>query len=471
MRLACALTALAFTVVTTASHARGAPDSFAELAEALLPTVVNISTAQAAGRAADAPDIPDDGPFNDYFRDFFGRKGEGDGPRRRVSSLGSGFIIDASGLVVTNNHVVADADEITVILYDDTELPADVVGLDPKTDLALLRVETDRPLPATRWGESAAVRVGDWIIAIGNPFGLGGSVTAGIVSARQRDINQGPYDAFIQTDASINRGNSGGPMFNLDGEVIGVNTAIFSPTGGSVGIGFAVPSDLARNVVDQIEAFGRTRRGWLGVRIQQVTPEVAETFGLDAPRGALVAAVNDEGPAALGGVEAEDVILRFNGQDVDEMRALPRIVAETRIGTEAEVLVWRKGAEERLTITVGELEEAEETGQLAAFVADEDGEEALDMTLSAVDRSLRERFDLTPGVSGLVVTAIEEGGAARRAGLRIGDVVLKVSQSDVGSIADLNRMITEARAAGRPSVLVLIDRKGELMYQAVSIDG
>jgi len=469
MRLACALTALALTAAAATADARSAPDSFADLAESLLPTVVNISTAQSAGRSADAPDIPEDGPFGDYFRDFFGRDGEA--PRRRISSLGSGFIIDPSGVVVTNNHVIADADEITVILHDDTELPAEVVGVDPKTDLAVLRVETDRRLPATRWGDSSIVRVGDWILAIGNPFGLGGSVTAGIVSAQQRDINQGPYDAFIQTDASINRGNSGGPMFNLDGEVIGVNTAIFSPTGGSVGIGFAVPSDLARNVVDQIQRFGRTRRGWLGVRIQQVTPEVAATFGLDAARGALVAAVNDEGPAALGGVEAEDVILRFNGRDVAEMRELPRIVAETRIGTEAEVIVWRNGARETLVVTVGELEEAEETGQVAAFVAGEDGEDTLDMTLSVVDRALRDRFDLTPGVNGLVVTDIEEGGAARRAGLRIGDVILKVSQGAVETVADLNRMVSQARDQGRPSVLVLIDRKGELMYQAISIDG
>ncbi|MEM6490401.1 MAG: trypsin-like peptidase domain-containing protein, partial [Pseudomonadota bacterium] len=269
----------------SAAHARGAPDSFADLAERLLPTVVNISTAQKRDAPAARPELPEGGPFEEYFREFFDREGGA----RQVSSLGSGFIIDPSGLVVTNNHVVAEADEVTVILSDDTELDAEIVGVDEKTDLALLQVESATPLPATRWGDSDETRVGDWILAIGNPFGLGGSVTAGIVSARARDINQGPYDDYLQTDASINRGNSGGPMFNLKGEVIGINTAIFSPTGGSVGIGFAIPAALAEPVINQIIKYGRTRRGWIGVRIQKVTDEIAESLGLEKTKGALVA--------------------------------------------------------------------------------------------------------------------------------------------------------------------------------------
>ena len=463
--------AAAFAVGTAAfaphAGARGAPDSFADLADRLLPTVVNISTAQTQDRGGARPDLPEGGPFEEYFREFFNREG-GDGPRR-VSSLGSGFIIDADGLVVTNAHVIADADEVTVILADDTELPAEIVGQDEKTDLALLRVDSPTPLPATRWGDSDKTRVGDWILAIGNPFGLGGSVTAGIVSARARDINQGPYDDYLQTDASINRGNSGGPMFNLDGDVIGVNTAIFSPTGGSVGIGFAVPARLAASVVDQLRRFGRTKRGWLGVRIQEVTPDIATAFDLDAPRGALVAAVNDAGPAADGGVQAEDIILRFDDRPIDSMRALPRIVAETPIGARTPVEVWRDGRIQQLTVVVGELEEAEATGRLAAFVADGAGVDLLGMTLSQVDGAARDRYDLTDGVEGLVITDVDGDGVAADADLKVGDVVLKVSQTDIRTAEDLERIIEDARSDNRSSILLLIDRGGELRYQAVPV--
>src|SRR5690606_38601045 len=275
-------------------------------------------------------------------------------------SLGSGFVVDAeNGYIVTNNHVVRDADEVRVTFHNDETVEAEVIGRDEKTDLAVLKVATDTKLTQVKFGDSDALRVGDWVVAIGNPFGLGGTVTAGIVSARGRDIGQGPYDDFIQTDASINRGNSGGPLFNLDGDVIGINTAIFSQSGGSVGIGFAISSKLASSVATQLREFGRTRRGWLGVRIQQVTDEIAESLGLDTARGALVADVTPDGPAKASGIQAGDVILKFAGQDVSEMRELPRIVAETEVGKTVSVAVWRDGKVQEFTAKLGELEAAE----------------------------------------------------------------------------------------------------------------
>ena len=324
------LFALTMVLGALPAAAKSAPDSFADLADKLLPSVVNISSTQVVreDRGPQAPQLPEGSPFGDSFREFFNRN---QNAPRRATSLGSGFIISSDGLVVTNNHVIEGADEITVTLSDDSQHVATLVGRDPKTDLALLRIDADRDLPAVPWGDSTKSRVGDWVVAIGNPFGLGGTVTAGIISARQRDINQGPYDSFLQTDASINRGNSGGPMFNMDGEVIGVNTAIFSPTGGSVGVGFAVPSTIVSRVIAQLQEFGQTRRGWLGVRIQTVTDEIAESIGLDKARGALVSSVTADGPAEEGGIKAGDVVLSFDGKSVDSMRELPRIVAETDI--------------------------------------------------------------------------------------------------------------------------------------------
>ncbi|HJS32758.1 MAG TPA: Do family serine endopeptidase, partial [Alphaproteobacteria bacterium] len=326
------------------AQGRGNPPAqgFADLAERLLPAVVNISTTQTVRqdrnqqqgpqqgpqgerrRGPEVPQFPPGSPFEEFFREFFDRQGRPDAPPRRTQSLGSGFVIDSTGYVVTNNHVIAEADEIKVILHDDTQLAAKVIGRDPKTDLAVLKVEPSKPLTAVKFGNSDQTRVGDWVVAIGNPFGLGGTVTAGIVSARARDINAGPYDDFIQTDASINRGNSGGPMFNLAGEIIGINTAIYSPSGGSVGIGFAIPANLAKPVIDQLRVSGKVRRGWLGVQIQSVTDEIAESLGLNKARGALVARVTENSPAAKGKIESGDVILKFDGKDVTEMRRLPR---------------------------------------------------------------------------------------------------------------------------------------------------
>ncbi len=370
-RLTALVLALFVAAAPLAPHAEAqrAPETFAPLARQLLPAVVNISTTQAVqprpGRpdAPEVPQAPPGSPFEEFFRDFFNRnRPEGapqqpQRPQRRGQSLGSGFIIDAAqGIVVTNNHVIDGADEINVILGDNTTIRAELLGTDPRTDIAVLRIRTDKPLTAVPWGNSDEAQVGDWVIAIGNPFGLGGSVTAGIVSARGRDIRQGLYDDFIQTDAAINRGNSGGPLFNLQGEVIGINTAIYSPSGGSIGIGFAIPSNLAQRIVAQLRENGRVRRGWLGVNIQQVTDEIAEALRLPGgARGALVARAQDGGPAATAGIRNGDIILRFNGVEVREMRNLPRIVADNMVGAQVPVVVWRDGKEETITVTLGEL--------------------------------------------------------------------------------------------------------------------
>src|SRR5437764_2298112 len=405
--------------------ARPAPDSFADLADKLLPSVVNISTTQTLKpekqkekeRATPGrPQFPPGSPFEEFFKDFFNhdspQSGRPEAKPRKATSLGSGFVIDQAGYIITNNHVIADADEITVKLQDDTEIKAELVGRDTKTDVAVLKVKTTKPLVAAKWGDSDKARVGDWVLAIGNPFGLGGSVTAGILSARQRDINSGPYDDFLQTDASINRGNSGGPMFNMDGEVIGINTAIYSPSGGSIGIGFAIPSYLAKNVTHELinEPDHIVHRGWLGVRIQAVTDEIAESLGLDKAKGALVASVNDNGPAQNGGVQAGDVILSFDGKAVSDMRHLPRLVAETPVDKTVPVTVWRKRKETPLQVKVGRLDEPDpvggkETPKKAAPKDTAGTITTLGLTLSNISPELKERFSLADDSKGVVVAA------------------------------------------------------------------
>src|SRR6185312_14573850 len=332
------------------------PQGYADLAERLLPMVVNISTSQTLRRRPDAneapaPQAPQGSPLDDFFKDFMDR---GNRPRR-VQSLGSGFVIDPAGYIVTNNHVIEGADEITVILNDMTTLPATLVGRDDKTDLALLKVNSKQPLAVAKFGDSDKARVGDLVMAIGDPFGLGGTVTTGIVSARNRDINSGPYDDFIQTDAPINRGNSGGPLFNMDGAVIGINSQIYTPSGGSVGIGFAIPANLARDVVGQLRRFGAARRGWIGVRIQPVTPEIAEGLNLGTRRGGLIADVTAGGPAARAGLQNGALVVGFDGKPVADDRALPRIVADTPIGKTVNVDLLRKGRKASLRITVQKL--------------------------------------------------------------------------------------------------------------------
>jgi serine protease Do len=449
-----------------AAHARGAPESFADLADQLLPTVVNISTTQTI----------EEGPgqeLEELFRDFLERRGEDPPQRRRASSLGSGFIIDADGYIVTNHHVIEGADEITVRLHDDRTLKAELIGSDKETDLALLKVESDEDLPAATWGESENARIGDWVVAIGNPFGLGGTVTAGIISAQQRDINAGRYDDFIQTDAAINKGNSGGPMFDLEGRVIGVNTAIFSPSGLSVGIGFAIPSQLARNVISQIKKFGEVRRGWLGVRIQTVNEELAEGLQLDRPHGALVASVTEDGPAARAGIQQGDVILRFDGREVSEMRKLPRMVAETPIGRAVEVVVWRKGREETFDVVLGELDlEQVAAVERQPVVPDPDELDlpSLGLELGTITGDLREQYQLEEDSEGVLITRVDPEGNGAEKGLSPGDLIVEVDQESVSSPADVAERIEKAQEGGRRVVTLLVSRQGEHRWVAVRIE-
>jgi serine protease Do len=465
--------------VLSASAARG-PDNIADVAERVIDAVVNISTSQKVEtRNTPMPQLPNDPQLDELFRDFFNRRGQGDpqnrerGPRR-VNSLGSGFIIDPSGIVVTNNHVISEADEITVILNDGERLKAELIGKDQKTDLALLRVKTDKPLKAVKFGDSEKLRLGEWVIAIGNPFSLGGTVTAGIVSARNRDINSGPYDNYIQTDAAINRGNSGGPLFNLDGEVVGINTAIISPSGGSIGIGFAVPSKTAMPVIDQLKQFGETRRGWLGVRIQQVTDEIAESLKISPPRGALVAGVDEKGPAKPAGIEPGDVIVKFDGKDIKEMRDLPRAVADTPVGKQTPVVIIRKGKEETKTVTLGRLEDGE---KLAAADAKNEGpldksvvKKTLGIELANMSDDLRRRYKIKEGVKGVVITGIDANSPAADKRLSPGDVIVEIAQEAVASTDDLQAKIDKLKKDGRKSALLLVaGADGELRFVALSL--
>jgi serine protease Do len=468
--------AIAVLMAAAAAQARTAPTTFADLAAKLLPAVVNISTTQVIERRAgpELPQLPPGSPFEDFFREFFDRNQPQQQRKRRATSLGSGFIVDAKGYVVTNNHVIQDADEITVILQDNTRLKAEIVGRDAKTDIAVLRVKPTKDLPAVPFGDSDKSRVGDWVVAIGNPFGLGGTVTAGIISARGRDINSGPYDDFIQTDASINRGNSGGPMFNLDGRVIGINTAIYSPSGGSVGIGFAIPSAAAEPVIRQLIENGAVRRGWLGVHIQSVTEEIAETLGLEHAQGALVANVIKDGPAEKAKIKAGDVITRFDGKDVNEMRKLPRIVAETPVDKEVDVELWRENRKVTVKVTIARLQEEE--AQVAAQTggkkkpAKEQAFKELGLTLATISDSLKKRFDLDDDAKGVVVTKVEEQGAAAEKGIRPGDLIVEVSQQEVEIPADVLARIKEAREGGRKRVLLLLEGQRGLRFVPLKID-
>jgi serine protease Do len=475
--------------------ARPAPDSFADLAEKLLPSVVNISTTQTlkaeqhgqggGGGGGDNPDLPQfppGSPFEEFFKDFLNKnrprgQGQPQAEGRKATSLGSGFIIDATGYVVTNNHVISDADEITVILHDNTSLKAELVGRDTKTDIAVLKVKTEKPLAGVPWGDSDASRVGDWVLAIGNPFGLGGTVTAGILSARQRDINSGPYDDFLQTDASINRGNSGGPMFNMDGQVIGINTAIYSPSGGSIGIGFAIPSALARQVVDELihENDHTVHRGWLGVRIQAVTDEIAESLGLDKPKGALVASVNDNGPAQNGGIQPGDVILSFDGKAVSDMRHLPRLVAETPVDKTVPVTVWRKRKETPVQIKVGRLDETEQVAakeppKKAPAKDDAPTVTALGLTLANISPEMKEKFSLADDAKGVVVVDVAKDSPAAEKGLKAGDVIVEAAQEEIKSATQVAGKIDDAKKAGRKSILLLVERQGDLRFVALRLD-
>ena len=466
---------LALVVISSDAMARSAPESFADLAAKLLPAVVNISTtatAKQAGKTPELPQFPPGSQFEEFFRDFFDRNRPQQ--QRKSTSLGSGFIIDKKGIVITNNHVIQDADEITVILQNNETLKAEIIGRDPKTDIAVLRVKPKEDLPAVKLGDSDKIRVGDWVVAIGNPFGLGGSVTAGIVSARGRNINSGPYDDFIQTDASINRGNSGGPLFNMAGDVIGINTAIFSPSGGSIGIGFSIPSKIANGIIGQLIKYGKTRRGWLGVRIQKVTDEIAESLGLDQASGALVASVTENSPAAKGGIKAGDVILKFNNRDVKEMRSLPKIVAETEIDKKVDVEVWRDGKKVTTQVSVGELEEEQVAKTSSGETGDGGKDEelkiaALGMSVGRLNANTRKRFNLKKKSKGVVIVGVDKDGAAAEKGIKAGDVIVEVSQNEVASPKEVNKRIEDAKSSGRKSVLLLIEGQAGLRFVALRL--
>jgi serine protease Do len=468
----CALVLLAFA--PAAAQARSAPESFADLAETLLPGVVNISTTQTV---SDEQATTGEEDLDQFFKDFLDRQRRNNPQQHRMTSLGSGFVIDPSGYIVTNNHVISGAEEITVRFHDDTELKAKLVGTDEKTDLALLKVESPKPIAALNWGDSDALRIGDWVLAIGNPFGLGGTVTAGTVSARNRVLDQGAYDDYIQTDASINRGNSGGPLFNMNGEVIGVNTLIYSNNnGGSVGIGFAIPSGMAKNVIAQIRQFGKPKRGWLGVRIQTVNDELAEGLRLQQTKGALVANVTPGGPAEKAGIKQGDVILKFDGKDVDAMRTLPRMVAETPINKKVDVVVVRQGKEMTVQVVLGELtEEAEQaslppgSAQPAPPPAKEGKIASLGLTLSELSDALRQKFSLTADAKGVVVTKVEDNSAAAEKGLHEGDVIVEVDQQAVATPGDVETRVNEAKGRGYRVVTLLLFRDGDYQWVALRI--
>lgn len=484
-RLIIGVVAVLSLVLPAAARAAAPPNSFSDLAERLLPSVVNISTTQtlkASQGGPEMPQFPPGSPLEEFFKEFMERQQGGsrpDAPSRKATSLGSGFVIDAAGYIVTNNHVIADADEISVKLHDDTVFQATLVGRDPKVDLALLKIEPGKkPLTPVPFGNSDDARVGDWVLAIGNPFGFGGTVTAGIVSARARDINAGPYDDFIQTDAAINRGNSGGPMFNMRGEVIGINSAIISPSGGSIGIGFAVPASLAVPVLDDLRKFGKVRRGWLGIRIQSLDTDMAENIGLPDQKGALIAKVDPAGPGAKAGLKDGDVVLKFDGKDIGEMRRLPRFVASTPIGKKVEMTVWREGKRQTVNATVGEMPEdpaeqqAKGKPEQAKPQAGKDGVLTVTgagLTVSSVTPQLRERFGIEDEAKGIVVTEVKPDSPAAEKGMRPGDLIIEADHKPVRSPADLGKMIDEARKSGAKSLLLRVENPQQLRYIALPL--
>jgi serine protease Do len=466
--------ALACAVVAAApAFARG-PESVAPVAEELIEAVVNISTSQAirGPQGLPLPKVPKDSPYDEYFGDFFQNRGRSV-PDRMVSSLGSGFIIDGkNGIIVTNNHVIDGAEEIQVNLHDGSKLTATLIGKDSKTDIALLKVEPETELKAVKFGSSAGIRVGDWVMAIGNPFGLGGSVTVGIISAKARNINSGPYDDYLQTDASINKGNSGGPLFNMDGEVIGVNTAIISPTGGSIGIGFSVPADTVVPVVDQLREFQEVRRGWLGVKIQTVTDEIAGALGVPRKSGALVASVTPGGPAAKGGMKAGDVIVRFHNEDVVSMRILPRLVARAPINKQVDVEVVRKGRKQMLQVMVGLLEEDDDPRISLADDGSDDAEAVvLGLTLQPLNDKLRSKYGLGKDVEGAIVDKVDPESPAAAAKIKAGDVIVQAANEPILRPSDLAQRVKNIKKSQRKTVMLEVeDATGGHRFVSVPVE-
>ncbi len=476
------------------------PESVADLAAPLLDAVVNISTSQnvkTEGKGPVPPKLPEGSPFQEFFKDYFdSQKPEGG---EKVNSLGSGFVIDPAGYVVTNNHVIEGADAIEVIFPNGSKLKATLVGTDTKTDLSVLKVEPKAPLKAVKFGDSRSMRIGDWVMAVGNPFGLGGSLTVGVISARGRNINAGPYDNFIQTDAAINKGNSGGPLFNMKGEVIGINTAIISPSGGSIGIGFAVPTELAQNIVQQLIEFGETRRGWLGVRVQPVTDDVAASLGMDSAKGALISGVAKGGPVENGPIQAGDVVLKFDGKDINEMRDLLRIVAESPVGKEVDVVVYRDGKEETVKVKLGQLQDTTDEKASAEDQQSEDGDggtlapedddgaddqeqdqtpevreapqTVLGMNLVVLSNELRSEKGIAESVEGVLVASVEPGSAAEQKGMKAGDVIVEVGQDFMEVPGDVLVRVNGLKSEGRKNAHMMVaDPQGNLRVVALPLE-
>jgi serine protease Do len=466
-----------------------APDSVADLTEGLLESVVYVQTSQAAKGERQLPPMPqappgatpkapDGSPFQEFFDDFFNKQQKGSQPPpMRVQSVGSGFVIDESGIVITNNHVVDGADDIQVVFADGTKLKAELVGRDVKVDLAVLKVKPSKPLKPLKFGDSDKIRIGDWALAIGNPFGIGETVTLGIISAKNRDIHSGPYDNFLQTDAAINKGNSGGPLFNMAGEVIGINTAIISPSATSAGIAFAIPSNTATAVISQLREFGETRRGWLGVQILDVTSDIAESLGMKDTKGVLVAGVTPKGPAESGGITTGDVITKFDGHDVPGVHDLPRMVADTSISKEVDVVVLRKGKEVSLKVTLGRLEDGEkltDTKVSATAPAPDPTPltKTLGLGLTVLDSTSRSKFKLTDKVTkGVVVADVDSGSAAADKRLAPGDVILEVGQEEVATPDEVLKRIEALKQDGRKRALLMISNaNGEIRFVPLSIE-
>jgi serine protease Do len=463
------------------------PESLADLADAVSDSVVNISATQTIDdkSAGNAPELGPGTPFDDLFEEFFRRHQQGGGERqdqkrheRKSNSLGSGFVIDASGIVITNNHVIADANEVTVILNDGQKLKAEIVGKDEKVDVAVLRVKPEKPLKAAKFGDSEKMRVGDWVVAVGNPFGLGGTVTAGIVSARHRNIDSGPYDNYFQTDAAINKGNSGGPLFNMAGEVIGVNTAILSPSGGSIGIGFATPAATVIPVIEQLQKFGETRRGWLGVRIQNIDDTIAESLNLGKLRGALVAGTDNKGPAKAAGIKTGDVIIKFDGTEIKESRDLPKIVAAAPVGKDVEIVVMRQGKSITKMIKLGRLEENEKQASLGGTHGESKMkappgpvEKALGMEFSNLSEDLRQRYAIKSSVAaGVVITSVDPDSSAAEKHVQPGDVLMEINQEPVKEPSDIAKKLEVLKGSGKKSALLLVaNGQGEVRFVALGL--
>ena len=459
-------------LLAVSAHARGAPESFADLAEELSPSVVNITTSTTIAGVTDQarPQIPEGSPFEDLFRDFFNNGEGGQARPRRSSALGSGFVVSSDGYIVTNNHVIDKADEIVIEFFDGKELVAKLVGRDPKTDIAVLKVEASEPLPFVGFGDSDIARVGDWVMAIGNPLGQGFSVSAGIISARNRTLRSGPYDDFIQTDAAINRGNSGGPLFNMSGEVIGVNTAIISPNGGSIGLGFSMSSRVVGRVVKQLKEYGETRRGWLGVQIQDIDSDMAEALGLDKVSGALVSGV-PEGPGADAGIQSGDVIISFDGVEVEDTRGLVTAVGNADVGKVVRVIIFRDGKTKTIKVTLGRREAAEKEKLVPVTKAPEKIKETekFGMKLLTINSESRIKLNLPEDLEGVAVLDVSETSDAFEKGIRAGDVIVEAGRTKIADVNDISKIFEDAIEAGRKSILLLVLKGDNSRFVGLSL--